>query len=383
MAWTVARGQGKRKGTLSDKLLDMYVDTGVHRFLDMARDAQAGRLGQEQFAKAWKLVGAKPGKPGKRDGAPTQRPAGKPRGGRNSEAEKRAIAAEQKAKDLEARLAALELRSAKAGEDAEMDAAPATPTRRPAPEIIAAEASARATVLQESATRLRAAGLIGEAEPLEVKAAELLKKSELPSRWKRLDMKEAFVKRAEGRVLKGTQAVEEALQALDAARNALQVWERELEEAHAQLTQLRNESDDSERTPSAAAEPADVDVVTQLRLQLSTLESEASRLREQNAMMLSAGKGLESQLAAAKPELQAAREAKLEAERKHIELRGLGSTVLTDRLAKCFTAHQQALNDSQWQAAENLAETTGKLTAALREASANEAQCSSAFNPES
>ena len=76
------------------------------------------------------------------------------------------------------------------------------PAWRPAPEAVAAEAEAHATAFQESAARLRAAGLVAEAEELEKKASAQRKKADLPSLAKRIDMKEVFIQRAEARVQK-------------------------------------------------------------------------------------------------------------------------------------------------------------------------------------
>ncbi len=71
------------------------------------------------------------------------------------------------------------------------------------------------------------------------------------------------------------------------------------------------------------------------------------------------------------------------AELQHAELRSLGSAELRMRLAKCFRDHQTALTDGRWSEAESLADMTGKLTAALREAGELEVKAGSNFNPDS
>ncbi len=357
--WTTLKR--KRKGTLSDKLLDLATETGKHHILVMARQAKAGQLGEAGVAKAWRLLGSKPAR------------GQQPKSDLAKAAVRRAEAAERITKDLKERLAKLESQRARSDkDDAEMDAGPAEPARRRAPEVVAAEAESHAVALTESAARLRNAGLTEEAEALEKKAAEFQKKAvNMPSLAKRIEMKESFIERARGRVQKGSQAIQDAENKLKDAQGAMKTYQKELAEAQVELDQLRTElsggqrdpasmsaSDGSTRQATAQAIAAEAD---ELRRQLARATEEASTLHRQNADMLGAGRHLESDLAAANAE-------KNEAERRHAELRVLGSEEFKKRLEKCFQDHHAALASSNWDSASSLAETTHRLTAALREA---------------
>ena len=154
---------------------------------------------------------------------------------------------------------------------------------------------------------------------------------------------------------------------------------QELENAVAGQGMHVDEAALSEQRPSDP-EPAEL---AQLRTQMVQLSDEVVQLRQQNADMRRAGQGLQGELEAARPELEAARASKTAAERQHAELRALGSAELTTRLSKCFRDHQKALTESRWSEAESLADTTKKLTAALREAGELESQAGSVFDPNS
>ncbi len=373
--WRTKKKKGK--GTLSDRLMDLAVDTGKHHILVMARQAKAGQLGEAGVAKARRLLGlgAKP------------KAWARGNGDLAKAATRRAEAAERKAKALEERLSKLETQCDATDDDVAMEASPTAPARRPAPEAAAAQAQSHAAALKESAERLRGAGLTEEADALDKKAAEHQKKAEgMPSLARRIELKESFVKRAEGRVLKGSTAVKDAKDKLDEAQENLKNVEAELAEAWAQLDQLRVELAKTRDPLCAPAADADSTVsaeLAELRNQLAKATEEAEKLRGQNAVMMSAGRGLETELAAAKPELEAARAEKSAAERRHVELRALGSAELKRLLEQCFTDHKTALTAGRWHDAESLADSTRKLTAALREADEMEASYNSNFNPES
>ena len=117
--------------------------------------------------------------------------------------------------------------------------------------------------------------------------------------------------------------------------------------------------------------------MAQILAQLQQLTTEAEELRRKNAVMHGAGANLENELAAARPELEAARAAKAAAVREHEELRNLGVPQLRTRLEACFAERQTALQRGFWGDAETLADTEKKLTAALRAASEAEALAAS------
>ena len=356
----------KRSRTLSARLLDLYVETGQTRLLDMARKAQSQQLGKAQVAKAWELVkGQEHNK--RRQPHPSERRA----------AEQRAIAAEKRAKAAEERIAKLEAKLTNAPPedkalaqvtDTDMAAAPAA-ERRPAPEVAAAEAEAHAIALEESAARLHAAGLVKESEEL-VKKASLHRKKlhALPSLAKQVDLKKAFVKRAEGRLEKGHAKVQSAKADLKKAEDELEELKAELGTARAQLAKLRTE---------LASEDASEDVVIEEN-------AESTQLAQDNLVQL------RTQLAAAQAEVASfAQAAKVShvaaaAERQAVTaLASLGVPELQGRVEKCFAEHTKAMTTLRWDAANSLAETMRRLTSALEQAHAAAAQEPSAFNPAS
>ncbi len=362
---------------MTERLFDLAVDTGSSKFLDWARKAKDGKLGEAKVAQAWKLLKNKPAgrSDGKRGRAPEDTAA----------AARRAAAAERKARDLEARLAKLEAERSTAPEPDKTQggAGPqALPERRPAPEIAVAEAEARAAELEASAGRLRAVGLAEQADELEKQASEQRKLAEkAPEPGKRIDMLKAWIKRAEGRVAKSSDRIADAQKELKDAQAAHKALQDELEDGRGQLQMLRNNmrsSDDAEDAAEPAAKraaPAPSAAMEELHQQLQQAKAEAERLRSENVVMRKAGHSLETELTAVKAEQTAAEQA-------HIQLRGLGSAELKKRLAQCFADLQAALNSSKWQEAEALEDTTKKLTAALREAGERESQAGSAFNPD-
>ena len=185
---------------------------------------------------------------------------------------------------------------------------------------------------------------------------------------KRLDAAETAVQEAEGQ--------REAIAAdLVSHKAKLEELEKEAEQQHKSAM----ETEDAAQ-PATNSEPEEL---VQLREQMAQLSKEVVQLRQQNAAMHKAGKGLEVELCAARPELEAARAQKTAAERQHAELRSFGSVELTARLGRCFGDHQKALTEGRWSDAETLAEMTRKLTAALRDAGEQEARAGSNFNPES
>ena len=71
------QARSRRKGTLTDLLFDLAVETGPEKFLDWARKAKDGRLGESQVAQAWKLVKGDSATGGSRRPAHTKAPSDK------------------------------------------------------------------------------------------------------------------------------------------------------------------------------------------------------------------------------------------------------------------------------------------------------------------
>ncbi len=192
----------------------------------------------------------------------------------------------------------------------------------------------------------------------------------------------AYISRAEKRLDAAVRAVKEAEDQRDSIGADLASHKEKLEELEKEADRQRGSSMETDGAEQSGAN-SEPEEFTQLRLQMAQLSEEVEKLQKENKVMRQAGRGLEDELSVARPELEAARAQKTAAEKKHAELRALGSSELTARVAKCFRDHQQALTDSKWVEAESLAEMTGKLTAALREAGEQEAQAGSSFNPNS
>ena len=58
MEWQTA---GRRKrGSLTEQLFDLAVNTGSSKFLDWARKAKDGKLGEDKVAQAWEALRRKP-----------------------------------------------------------------------------------------------------------------------------------------------------------------------------------------------------------------------------------------------------------------------------------------------------------------------------------
>ena len=227
----------RRKGTLSDKLLELSINTGKHHILEMARKAKAGALGEAGVAKAWRLLGQ--------------------RHRHNAAADERVHAAERRAKVLEARLKTLEeqQQGSRCGIAPQIgsSAPPPVSERRPAPEVVTAQAESRAAELEQAATRLKAVGLAEDAEKLLEKAAAQRKQVEkAPTPWKRIEALEGFITRAEARVTKAQQRIDTIEDELAKARQSRDTLKQELDDARQQLTELRNSiaPDDKERAPS-------------------------------------------------------------------------------------------------------------------------------------
>lgn len=353
MAWTDVKNK-KRKGTLSEHLLDLAVETGAHHILVMAKQAKQKQLGEAGVAKAKRLL--------RNASFADQR-----RGGDAPGAARRAEAAEKRAKELEQRLAKLEALQ-KVGSDDSMAAVeesgePSRTERRPAPEVAVAEAEARAAELEASASRLRAVGLAGQAEALEKQAVEQRKIAEkAPDPGKRVDMQKAWIKRAEARLEKAAARIGDAQKELREAQEAHQALQRELDDGRMRLSQLRNElyrdeaADIAETQPPAAASASNATpAVAELHVQLSAVRAERDALASAAA-----------------------------AERRAVaELAPLGAPELQSRLEKCAQDYSRALGEARWDAADVLAETMRKLTASLRKAHEAAAQEPSAFNPNS
>ena len=114
---------------------------------------------------------------------------------------------------------------------------------RPAPEVVRAEAAAKAEALTASARALRGAGLEDKAAELEEEAAEHVKRAEkadLPLA-KRLDELERWLKRAERRRDEAKDTESAAKKALDGAQAALEERETELRDGNTRLQVLRAE----------------------------------------------------------------------------------------------------------------------------------------------
>ena len=372
MAW--AEVPRRRRGTLTEQLFDLAVETGSSKFLDWARKAKDGKLGESNVAQAWSLLKKRSSG---RSGSKQTRPRDD-----TTAAARRVAAAEKKASDMEARLAKLEAERSAEAERAPTAADASTPApaeRRPAPEATVAAAEARAAELEASAGRLRTLGLAEAAESLEKQASEQRKVAEsTPTPGKRIDMQKAWIKRAEARVAKAATRIDAAQKEWQDAQAAHNTLQQELDDGRAHLVKLRNEMDPEEIAEPAAkrAAPAPSAAMEELQQRLRQAQAEAERLRDENDKMRQAGHSLETELTAVKAEKSAA-------ELAHIELRGLGSAELKKRLAQCFKDLQDALNRSMRQEAEVLEDTTKKLTAAMRDASNSEASCSSNFNPDS
>ena len=103
--WQTAQHK-KARGSLTQQLLDLAIETGSPQILDFARKAKNHTLGEEGVAKAWKLINEAQSK--KYTHNPRRAQTGRAGTTRSSPqtAEKRAL--EQRAKIAKERLAKLE-----------------------------------------------------------------------------------------------------------------------------------------------------------------------------------------------------------------------------------------------------------------------------------
>ncbi|CAK0899103.1 unnamed protein product [Prorocentrum cordatum] len=134
--------------------------------------------------------------------------------------------------------------------------APGHRGRPPAPEDAAAAAAAQADALEASADQLDSVRLGPAAAQLRRQAADLRKRAAAPAPGRRLDLLEAFVKRAATRASKAAAAVEAAEVSLAEARSQEETLQRELEEGEAKLAQLRAELQTERMDDAPASSPA-------------------------------------------------------------------------------------------------------------------------------
>ncbi len=106
-----------------------------------------------------------------------------------------------------------------------------------------AEANDRAAALEQSAVKLRAAGLAARADELEAEAVRERKRAESAelSPGKRHDSLKRWLERAEGRLRRATEEEEDAEGALKDARRAREKLQEELDEGKLKLEELRKE----------------------------------------------------------------------------------------------------------------------------------------------
>ena len=177
----------------------------------------------------------------------------------------------------------------------------------------------------------------------------------MPWPGRRVDLLEAFLKRAESRLEKSKQHVTELEGELKAAREAVGDWEKGLAAGREKLTALKaellGEDDVPDQQKSTPAAPA----VAELHSQLAAIRAERDAFAS-----------------------AAAAEARAVA-----SLKPLGVQELQTRLERCINDHTHALTESRWDAASSLADTMRKLTAALRSAHEAAAQERSVFNQNS
>ena len=306
MEWQSA---GRRKrGSLTEQLFDLAVNTGSSKFLDWARKAKDGKLGEDKVAQAWAALRRKPaGDPGVRQ---SQGRSG------TSAAERRAQAAEKKANALEARLAKLESSAAPSEVPAPSGtkAAPVAAKERGAPEDTAADAEARAAELQASAARLRALGLTDAAEVLEKQVSAQRKIAEsMPAPGKRIDMLVAWIERAEGRASAAAARIAEKENELAEARKQHEKLIQDLDEGRNRLARLRSEIQEKavEVAQDATMHPSEMDELLQLRIQLRAFQDErlsAARAAETAGATAAAKQAqeLRTQLASVQSEREAA-----------------------------------------------------------------------------
>ncbi len=257
-------------------------------------------------------------------------------------------------------------------------------TTKPPPWERAKAAAIQAAALEAALT---AAQQVGGAEDFEKELTEKLTAARrtaqddrpLPDRLAGI---RSYISRAEKRLDAAEKAVKEAEGQHEAIAADLTSHKAKLEELEREAEQQRKSAMETDEARQPASNPEPEELV-QLREQMAQLSQEVIQLRQQNAAMQKAGKGLEVELSAARPELEAARAQKTAAERQHAELRALGLAELRTRLAKCFGDHQKALTEGRWPDAEALADMTGKLTAALRDAGEQEALAGSNFDQNS
>ncbi len=252
-------------------------------------------------------------------------------------------------------------------------AAPQAMSPKPAPWARAKAAATRASALEAALAAARATGGDDDfVKELETKL-EMAKKASMDNR-PMLD-KLAGCRDAIGRREKKLEAAESALAKAMQDRDAILA---DLEEHRRHLKELE---DEAEKATKATDMPVDTasdaeEELQGLQAQVEQLNSEMKKLREQNAFMRTAGRGLEVQVSECRAE-------KAEAQRQHSKLVALGSAEVKRRLEKCFNEHQQHLVAHRWEEAEQLAAMTQRLTAALREAGEREAQEPSNFDPNS
>ena len=118
----------------------------------------------------------------------------------------------------------------------------------------------------------------------------------------------------------------------------------------------------------AQAAHAAAETEERLRDQLRLAHAEAAALRGENESFIDKGQKLEAERHSLELKLQKAKVEQRRSEQESSEMRALGKAALKSRLGECFKEHNTALLAEDWDAAAALAETTRKLTAALRDA---------------
>ena len=129
--------------------------------------------------------------------------------------------------------------------------------------------------------------------------------------------------------------------------------------AEADLQELQRQLEAANRAAAGAE---------QLRQQLRAVQAEATTLRGENESYLGSGQRLEAQHTALQKELEDIQAEQRKVNREGVELRALGKAALKSRLSACFKEHNAALLSESWAEVAALAETTQKLTTALRDA---------------
>ena len=296
---------------------------------------------------------------------------------RAREAEKRAEVAERSLADAQRQLEGrTEESPAMPAGDAAMADSPAVaprPSRPVAPELSRAEAESKARALESSAEALRAVGLTERAAELEAAAAEQRKRAQAPAPCRRLEALEAWIRRAENRLNKAEQKVQEAKDALTTANTERDALEEELRDGQERLRGLREE-----RLQQLRGELSAADCATDGSGGAASKEAREQQpvdLQSRFGTFRAASEEMHTKLLS---ELQVLQGGQVQNTQRHERLVALGTKELTARLGQCHRDHSAALGAGQWDAAASLAQSMLHLSAAMRDADAADKRASAA-----